>query len=324
VYCRERGIPFRSLDCHASNIIEQARDLKAILWHWAHNKPEDLLVARQIVAALELAGVHVYPSTSTCWHYDDKIAQKYLLESISAPLIPTWVFTKQNEAITWIHTASWPKVWKLRSGAGSANVRLVRSKQEAIALCKRAFHRGFVPSPGYLDDLRSRTSRIGNWVSLLAKIRNAPENIGRIVRLRRQLPREKGYIYFQDFMPGNDFDTRITVIGNRAFGFVRLNRHGDFRASGSGSIDHDPNRIDSRCVEISFAVVQKLRCQSLAIDFLSDPAGNPRIGEISYAFMSSAVQHCKGSWSPSLVWTEGRSWPEDEILTGVLESIRSI
>ena len=28
--------------------------------------------------------------------------------------------------------------------------------------------------------------------------------------------REKEYIYFQDFIPGNDYDTRVTIIGDRA------------------------------------------------------------------------------------------------------------
>ena len=37
-------------------------------------------------------------------------------------------------------------------------------------------------------------------------------------------------MYFQEFLPGNAFDTRITAIGNRAFGFLRENRPRDFRA----------------------------------------------------------------------------------------------
>ena len=35
---------------------------------------------------------------------------------------------------------------------------------------------------------------------------------------------DKNYIYFQEFIPGNEFDTRVTVIGDRAFAFRRMNR----------------------------------------------------------------------------------------------------
>ena len=43
----------------------------------------------------------------------------------------------------WIATATWPKVFKLRCGAGSSNVKLVRSRSEAEAFCTTAFNRGF-------------------------------------------------------------------------------------------------------------------------------------------------------------------------------------
>lgn len=44
----------------------------------------------------------------------------------------------------------------------------------------------------------------------------------------------KGYIYFQDFIPNNNYDTRVKVIGNRCAALRRYNRKNDFRASGSG------------------------------------------------------------------------------------------
>src|SRR6185503_17089802 len=46
-----------------------------------------------------------------------------------------------------------------------------------------------------------------------------------------------GYILLQEFLSNNKFDTRVTVIGNRAFAYRRFNRPNDFRASGSGNFD---------------------------------------------------------------------------------------
>src|SRR5262249_35857724 len=122
------------------------------------------------------------------------------------------------------------------------------------------------------------------------------------VFVRHDMPRERGYLYFQEFMEENSFDTRITIIGNRAFAFTRNNRPGDFRASGSGRICYDISRIDRRCVEIAFRVAGSLRSQSLAFDFLFNASHEPVIGEISYCFMAKAVYDCPGHWDANLVW----------------------
>jgi hypothetical protein len=50
---------------------------------------------------------------------------------------------------------------------------------------------------------------------------------------------EKGYIYFQNFIPDNDSDIRVVVVGEKAFAIKRMVRENDFRASGSGSIIYD-------------------------------------------------------------------------------------
>ena len=72
----------------------------------------------------------------------------------------------------------------------------------------------------------------------------------------------KTTVLFQEFLPCNDFDTRITVIGNRAFGFRRFNRANDFRASGSGKIDYDPKNIAPEMVQLAFDVTRRLNVQS--------------------------------------------------------------
>ena len=119
-------------------------------------------------------------------------------------------------------------------------------------------------------------------------------------------------------MPGNQGDTRVTIIGNRAFGFLRANRPGDFRASGSGRIDHDPARVDPNCVELAFTVARRLDTQSMAFDFVLNPHGEPRILEMSYAYQAEAVYNCPGYWDEGLGWHEGHVWPQDAILEDLL------
>jgi hypothetical protein len=104
---------------------------------------------------------------------------------------------------------------------------------------------------------------------------------------------QKGCILLQEFVPDNDFDTRITVIGNLAFAFRRLNRPNDFRASGSGLRDDNPAKIDLDSVRLACQVAERLETQSLAVDVLYR-GGERVLTEISYYYEPWVVQACPG------------------------------
>jgi len=70
--------------------------------------------------------------------------------------------------------------------------------------------------------------------------------------------REIGYAYFQDFIPGNDHDIRIIVIGDKAFAIKRLVRKKDFRASGSGFVYYGKNLFKEETVRLAFEMSEKL------------------------------------------------------------------
>jgi hypothetical protein len=99
---------------------------------------------------------------------------------------------------------------------------------------------------------------------------------------------------------------------------MRANRPNDFRASGSGSIVYEREKLDKRCVEIAFRVADRIGSQSLAFDFLFNSQHQPMIGEISYCYRSSAVHACAGHWDHGGAWHEGHVWPEDAILEDLL------
>jgi len=318
--CRQRAIAFSVVNPLDADFLDRGKDLRALLWHWSHADHIAAMMARQITAALEAMDVIVFPSTATSWHFDDKIGQAYLLRAVGAPIPRTWVFFERDAALRWVEHASFPIVHKLRGGAGASNVTLVTGRDRARGICHRAFTRGFVEVPSYFRDARSRIGRLASWDELVSKARRAPAMIIAGARLRRSAPRARGYVLFQEFMPGNSGDTRVTVIGDRAFGFVRANRPGDFRASGSGQIDHDPRRVDQRCVAMAFAVARRIGPQSLAFDFVLDPQGQPRILEMSYCYQAQAVRDCPGHWDQQLVWHEGPVWPQDAILEDLLRA----
>jgi hypothetical protein len=100
------------------------------------------------------------------------------------------------------------------------------------------------------------------------------------------------------------------VIGDRAFGFQRMNRPNDFRASGSGNLVFNPDLIDRRCIDIAFRVSRQGKFQSMAYDFLFKN-GEPVICEVSYAYADWAVHSCPGHWDSNLNWIDGQMWPEE-------------
>lgn len=320
-YCESQGIQYQVVNCLDSNIIKRLSDMSVLLWHWSQDDPREQLMARHVIRAAEMMGVKVFPNTSSCWYFDDKLAQKYLLEAVGAPLVPTYVFYDLKEAFQWIDRTSFPKVFKLRKGAGSRNVRLVHNATQARILAERAFSSGFSPVPHYGTDALKRYRAAKKHGKLLNVLKRLPSVLLTINDNRRLMGREKGYVYFQDFIPGNAFDTRVTVIGNSAFAYTRNVRPGDFRASGSGDVVYGANRINRKCVEIAFEVTRKIGAQSLAFDFVLGEDQRPLLLEVSYAFIPHLVHSCPGFWDSKLNWHEGQVWPQDRILTDLLHNL---
>lgn len=320
-YCDMHAIPYKVVNCFDSDIIEQLKSSDCLLWHWYHGDPREQLMARHVIMAVEARGVKVFPSSSTCWHFDDKIAQKYLLEAIGAPLVPTHVFYDHKEALRWIDRTSFPKVFKLRRGAGSSNVKLVHNASQAKEMVGRAFSSGFSPVPHYGQDAVKRYRTAQRRGDLLNVVKRIPQALATIRNNKRMMGRERGYAYFQDFIPGNNFDTRVTVIGDRVFAYTRNVRPGDFRASGSGDVVYDTHRINHKCLEIAFDVTRKAGSQSMAFDFVLGENQQPFILEVSYCYIPQLVHSCRGYWDGKLSWHEGHIWPQDAILIDLLNDV---
>lgn len=308
-YCEDNNIPYKIVNAYNSDIINQLDDCDVFMWHYSHVDYKDVLFAKQLLYSLQMSGKKVFPDFNTGWHFDDKVGQKYLLESIGAPLVPSYVFYSKDEALSWIDNVGFPKVFKLRGGAGSTNVRLVRTKKEAIKLTKRAFGRGFSQFNriGYLKDrIRKYKEGKDSFLGVL-------KGIGHLfitTEYAKMHHREKGYIYFQEFIPNNLFDIRVVVIGDKAFAIKRLVRKGDFRASGGGDILFDKDLIDERCVKIAFDINKHIKAQSIAYDFVFDKDNNPKVVEISYGFSPSPYDNCKGYWNSNMEWHEAKFNPQ--------------
>jgi len=305
-YCKKHNINYKIVDCNDSDIVGQPEDCDGLMWHWSHTDYRAQNFARQLIYSLELMGLKVFPSYSTCWHFDDKVGQKYLLQAIGAPLVPTYVFYDKYDAINWAKSTSYPKVFKLSGGASSNNVKLVKSISEANSLINQAFSKGFPLNDGF-SGLKQRAwvlKRDRNLKAVIHVLKGFARMVKPVQGLKL-LARQKGYVYFQDFIPNNTYDDRVVVVGDRAFYLRRYVRSGDFRASGSGLFEYSTDKISLESIKLAFEVADKVGSQSLAFDFVYDDIGNPLIVEVSYAYlMGKAYDDCPGYWDRDLNWHE--------------------
>lgn len=307
-YCIENNIAYKLVDCYSSDIVKQLEGCTALLWHYHQSSPKDIVMAKPLLFALEQSGIKVFPNFNTAWHFDDKVGQKYLLEGLQTALVPTWVFYEEKTAKEWIGKTAFPKVFKLRGGAGSQNVQLIKNKEKANQLIKKAFGKGF---PLY-DKLGSLKERFRMWRLGKTNFYNVIKGIIRLFKSPlyvKVMGNEVNYLYFQEFIPNNDSDIRIIVIDGKAFGIKRMTRENDFRASGSGFILYDKELIDEQCVDMAFKCNKKLKAQCIAYDFVFDQNNNPLLIEVSYGFANAGYDDCPGYWDEDLVWHEGKFNP---------------
>ena len=307
-YCKQNNIAYKLVDCYASNIIEQLSDCSCLLFHFNQSGSKDIVMAKPLLFSLEQSGFKVFPDFNTAWHFDDKIGQKYLLEALKIDLVKTWVFYDPISVNQWIKESNFPKVFKLRGGAGSQNVQLVHSKEKAKQLVKKAFGNGF---PAY-DGWESFKERFRKWRLGKADFQEVIKGTVRLVnppRYAKVMGNEINYLYFQEFIANNDSDIRIIVIDGKAFGIKRMNRENDFRASGSGFIKYDKASIDEVFVKASFEINKKLKAQCVAYDFVYDENKNPLLIEISFGFANQGYNDCVGYWDEDMNWYEGKFNP---------------
>jgi glutathione synthase/RimK-type ligase-like ATP-grasp enzyme len=318
-YCDSNAIPWKPVNCYENNILEQLADCDALMWHFHHNDIRAALCTRQLIYSLATSGKKVFPDFNTAWHFDDKIGQKYLLDAINAPFVKTWIFYDKKEALKWAKTSIYPLVFKLRSGAGSRNVKLVKSTHDAIRLINRSFGRGY-----------SRYDRIGSLQDRLRQHRAGKTDyknvIKGIIRLffppefSRKASNESGYVYFQEFIPENDSDIRVIVIDNKAFAIKRMVRTDDFRASGSGYILYEKELFDERTIKLSIELAKEMKSQCIAFDFVYKNS-SPLITEISYGFSPEGYDKCPGFWDEEIKWHESSFNPYGWMVEAIILEI---
>lgn len=301
------------------NFWEQIKKIDLFIFHWGQWDVQRQ-VARAILPIVENEfNVPCYPNFQTWWAYDDKIREYLLMSAHGFPMAKTWIFWERQYAEDWARKAKLPVVFKLTGGAGSQNVVLIKDRKKLFKIIRKMFGTGLKDA-----GIPTRDSLGKNFIQrLIRKLATLKRQIlNQSIPIHMKFPNwqvHKNYVLFQEFLPGNPFDTRITVIGKRAFAFRRFNRPNDFRSSGSGKIDYSQNSIDLNFVRKAFEISNFFRFQSMAYDFLYGPDQSIKFCELSYTFIDTAVYKCPGYWDEELNWHEGHFWPQYCVLEDCLK-----
>lgn len=227
----------------------------------------------------------VFPNYETVWHFDSKIAQKYFFQYNKVPIPKTFVTFDYNEAMKFSKNTEYPIIFKLSSGAGSRNVRMIKNKEQLQSLVNFWFDN-----------------------NLLKKV------IKRLFKLNYYID-SFGQIYLQEFINNNSADLRITIIGDKyAFGFWRNNRDNDFRASGSGKIDYD-RKIPQNIVQYLCKLNKDFQFDSMAYDIIFRD-NEFVIVEMSYGYLDKAIYNANGYYLLDencnvCQFVEGHYWPQE-------------
>jgi glutathione synthase/RimK-type ligase-like ATP-grasp enzyme len=310
-----------AVDAFARDIFEKVSACDGFMWRYdppAHPR----LYAGRLMRAIE-DGLHlpVFPSLASRWHFEDKIGQYYFLQAAGIATPATHIAWTLEQAQRFCKIASYPFVLKLATGYQGSNVRLVHNRNEGLFYAKQLFSHGVI-ALGYGPASQSR---------LLLRRARAAKDVFRGRNPRgptREADLQYGYFLAQEFLPGNDFDVRVTITGDRAFVFRRFNRPGDFRASGSGQVDWNPSHVGEDAVRLAYQTARRLDSQTLTVDVLRR-ADEPVIVELGLAYASWAIRECPGHWvlhgepdAGELQWVEGSIDPADAIFEDFVANVR--
>jgi hypothetical protein len=209
------------------------------------------------------------PSYQDSLLYDDKVEQ---LPVLSRWLPKTHVIHNAPGVVV-RPKMDLPFISKTASGSASKNVRIIRTQADADAEWKAAFG--------------------GEGIYCISAGRKS---------------RQRGYLYWQEFIPDNPYDIRVVVNGDHLYGLRRFNRSEDQPfASGSGKLEPIHNLLYKTSVyahrdevdhlrrsfqlahEISLALGTRWACY----DFVRDwKKGVTYVLEVSFSWTEPAYAQC--------------------------------
>lgn len=303
-YCIDNSIEYEFVDLLKCNSIEKIREFDVLLWHFGQYRHADMLEARSILYSAKRMGLKVFPDFEDAWHFDDKVAEMYILQALGAPIPESKVYYDKDSLKQDVESGhiEFPIVGKLRTGSGSHNVKLLKSKHQLLHYASKMFSGGFNPAPSLLYKTSSNIRSSHNKQEFISKLKRAPEFL-RTLAGARHFPHEKDYVYLQQFIPNDGYDMKVVVVGDKCAFLVRPVRSHDFRASGGGEVFFDKKYFNKQIIESAFKTSDALGAQCMGYDYVvNKETGEGVIVEMSYGFSHKAIMASGGYYDRDMNW----------------------
>lgn len=314
--CERNGIEFKFVNCYALESILDLEVYDALFWHFSHYSKRDMLFARSILTSARSLGLKVFPDIQDTWHFDDKVAQDYFLNSLSISVPGSLVLFSYESVLNWLENSpDLPVVAKLRCGSGSQNVKLLQSREVVLKYADTMFNKnGYSTVPSIVFKTKSNALSVRSVADFWARTKRIPDFINTLVK-SKSLEREKGYFYIQSLIVNTGFDLKVVVIGDKLSFIGRKSRGSDFRASGGGDLFYDRDFVTSQIIDLCFNASDKIGSNCMGYDVVVDrDTGTPYIIEMSYGFSHEALLGAGGYWDRAHNWiNESLNAPEDTL-----------
>lgn len=321
-YCREKGLDVDVFDLQKTeDAINRIKDYDIIFWHFNQYNLAEMLESRCILYAAKNMGIKTFPAYEEAWHFDDKVAEMYALQAVGAPIPHSEVYYDYELIKEAANSGriNFPIVAKLRTGSGSHNVKLIKNKRQLLRYARKMLlGNGFNPAPSLFYKASSNIRSSHNKATFMSKARRIPEFL-RTLKGAKKFPNEKGYVYLQEFIPNDNYDMKVVVVNGKCAGFCRPVRSHDFRASGGGELNYDNSKLTREVITSAFQTAERLNLRCVGFDYVIDKRDNtPKIIEMSYGFLSSALTNVGGYYDKEYNWHDGGIVVEDEIVESIL------
>ncbi len=290
-----RGIRWDLVDINCDGWIEKLKPYDVVLWPpgCMGIKPASHLKEKVFFIQHHMNKL-IVPNFESVWHFESKVAQSYLFSFYAIPSPRTVVTFSIDDAFALLKKEKYPLVFKSSSDAASRGVRLIKTFMNAKYLVWKSLYTGF-------------------WWKAIRRV--------------FRLDHKDNASYWQEFVPQNECDLRITAIGDRwAVGFWRWNRPNDFRASGSGLIDYEKN-IPEETIHFCLDLNKKHNFDSMAYDVIFRDR-KPVIVEICYTYVDKAIYNAPGYYERNeigqLSYQKGNTWPQQLWVRWLAERLKKM
>lgn len=316
----QNNIDYEMVDLFTGEAIKELSRFDVLLWHFNQYKHAEMLEARSILYTAKRMGLRVFPDFDDAWHFDDKVAEMYILQALNAPMPESHVYYYKEAMENDLRKGKivLPIIGKLRTGSGSHNVKLLETEHALKKYASKMFSNGFNPAPSLFYKASSNIRSSHDKQQFMNKLKRAPEFL-RTLAGARHFPHEKDYVYLQQFIPNDGYDMKVVVVGDKCSFLVRPIRSHDFRASGGGEVFFDKKYFKEQIIESAFKVSDALGSQCMGYDYVVNrETGEGVIVEMSYGFSHQAIMASGGYYDRNLEWHDEPLNAPKELLNNLL------